>query len=64
DATAKQIRRSAGRDPELRALVEDLVAEEARFAAPMSAPVLKSVHFQSANVARSRDSMGRSMRSR
>jgi hypothetical protein len=32
------------------------------FAAPMSAPSLKEAHFASANMARSRDAMGRSLR--
>jgi Ca-activated chloride channel family protein len=63
-ATAKRIRKYAGRDPELRALVAELEAESQRFAAPMSAPLLKRAHFASANVARSRDEMGRARRAR
>jgi Ca-activated chloride channel family protein len=64
EGTAKRIRKYAGRDPELRALVAELEGETARFAAPMQARLLKEVHFASANVARSRDVLGRACRSR
>jgi Ca-activated chloride channel homolog len=64
ESTAKRIRKYAGRDPELRALVAALEGEIARFAAPMPAQLLKQVHFASANVARSRDLTGRACRSR
>jgi Ca-activated chloride channel family protein len=63
-ATAKRIRKYAGRDPELRALVAELEGESQRFAAPMSMPDLKRAHFASASVARSRDAMGRARRAR
>jgi Ca-activated chloride channel family protein len=63
-ATAKRIRKYAGRDPELRALVTELEGESQRFAAPMSMPDLKRAHFASASVARSRDAMGRARRAR
>ncbi len=63
-STAKRIRKYAGRDKELRALVAELEAEAQHFAAPMPAQLLKQVHFASANVARSRDVHGRACRSR
>ncbi len=62
-ATAKRIRGYAGRDPELRGLIAALEGETSLFAAPMEARMLKQVHFESANAARSRDAMGRSLRS-
>ena len=64
DSTAARIRRYAGRDPEMRALVAELEAEARQFAAPVAAPMLKEAHFRSANLARSRDVMGRSLRDR
>ena len=54
-STAKRIRKYAGSDPELRALVAELEAEAQRFAAPMPAMVLKEAHFNASNMARSRD---------
>jgi len=60
DATAKRIRRYANRDPELRELVHALERESQEFAAPVAPMMLKSIHFASANEARSRDAMGRS----
>lgn len=64
DATAKRIRRYAGSDAEMHSLVGELQAEAHRFAAPLPAASLKKVHFASANLARSRDDMGRSIKSR
>jgi hypothetical protein len=64
EGTAKRIRKYAGRDAELRSLIAELEEETTRFAAPMQAHLLKEVHFASANVARSRDIMGRACRSR
>jgi len=64
EGTAKRIRRYAGRDQEMRALVAELEGEFDRFASPMPAALLKEAHFASANVARSRDVMGRACRSR
>jgi hypothetical protein len=64
EGTAKRIRKYAGRDQAMRALVAELEAETDRFAAPMPAALLKRVHFASANVARSRDATGRACRSR
>jgi len=62
EATAARIRKYAHGDPELRALADDLEREAQVFAAPMAAPLLKEAHFASANMARSRDAMGRSVR--
>lgn len=64
EGTAKRIRKYAGRDQAMRALIAELEAETGRFATPMPAALLKQVHFASANVARSRDMSGRAMRSR
>jgi Ca-activated chloride channel family protein len=64
EGTAKRVRKYAGRDPELRALIVELEGEATRFAAPMPAALLKRVHFASANVARSRDVLGRANRNR
>jgi Mg-chelatase subunit ChlD len=61
-ATAKRIRKYAGRDQELRALVAELEDEAQRFAAPMAPRALKEAHFSSHAMARSRDVTGRAMR--
>ncbi len=61
-STAKRIRTYMARDRELRRIVDELEAESSRFSAPMPAMMLKEAHFASANVARSRDVSGRSMR--
>lgn len=62
DATAKRIRRYANRDPELRDLAQTLEAESQDYAAPVAPAALKEMHFASANLARSRDAMGRSIK--
>jgi Ca-activated chloride channel family protein len=62
DATAKRIRRYANRDPELRDLVHALERESQEYAAPVAPMMLKEMHFASANMARSRDAMGRSIK--
>lgn len=62
DATGRRIRAYAGRDPELRGMVKDLESEGDTFAAPMAPMALKEAHFASANMARTRDSQGRSKR--
>jgi Ca-activated chloride channel family protein len=62
DATAKRIRRYASRDPELRDLVDALERESQEYAAPVAPMMLKEMHFASANMARSRDAMGRSIK--
>ena len=64
DATGRRIRAYAGRDPELRGLVGELASEGDTFAAPMPALALKDVHFASANLARTRDAQGRSVKRR
>ena len=62
DATAGRIREYAGSDPEMRALVDAMVREEVVFAAPMAEPSRKQMHFASANLLRSRDASGRSVK--
>lgn len=62
ESTAARIRKYANGDPELRGLAEALVSEAQVFAAPVAEPSLKQAHFASANLARSRDSMGRSVK--
>jgi Ca-activated chloride channel family protein len=61
-ATSGKIGKYAGRDAMLRALVAELGDESERFAAPMPEMARKRAHFMSANVARSRDMMGRARR--
>ena len=62
EGTAKRIRKYAFGDPELRDLAESLAGQAQTFAAPMLERSLKEAHFASANMARSRDALGRSMR--
>jgi Ca-activated chloride channel family protein len=62
DATAARIRGYAGSDPELLDLLETMVREEQVVAAPMVEPARKQMHFASANLLRSRDASGRSVR--
>jgi hypothetical protein len=64
EATASRIRKYAGRDPEMRALVSELETEAQQFAAPMAPAMLKEAHFAAAGSARSRDASGRSLRRR
>ena len=61
-SVAERISSYAGRDPELRDLVKALQAEQTVFAAPMAEASRKSLHYASANVARSRDASGHAMR--
>ncbi len=61
-SVAERISSYAGRDPELRELVKALQAEQTVFAAPMAEASRKSLHYASANVARSRDASGHAMR--
>jgi len=61
-ATAGRIREYAGSDPEMGAIVDAMVREEVVFAAPMAEPSRKRMHFASANLLRSRDASGRSVR--
>lgn len=62
ESTAARIRKYASGDGELRGLAEALVSEARVFAAPMAEPMRKRAHVESANLARSRDPMGRSMK--
>lgn len=62
DATAKRIRAYANGDAALRELVDSMVHEEQVFAAPMVEPARKQAHYAAANLLRSRDSQGRSVR--
>ena len=61
-ATAKRIRAYANGDAELRELVDSMIHEEQVFSAPMVEPARKSAHYAAANLLRSRDARGRSMR--
>jgi Ca-activated chloride channel family protein len=62
EGTARRIRKYAARDATMRSLIAELESETHRFAMPMAAPLLKEAHFSSANLARSRDVMGRALR--
>ena len=62
DATGARIRAYAGDDPELQALVGSLAQERDWFSMPMSEPLLKQTHYASANLLRSRDPQGHSVR--
>ncbi|HSL34193.1 MAG TPA: VWA domain-containing protein [Candidatus Limnocylindrales bacterium] len=64
DATGRRIRAYAGHNATLRKMVTELQDEGETFAAPMPAMALKEAHFASANLARTRDAMGRSRRER
>ena len=60
---AERIRGYAGSDAELWELAKGLEADDRAVSAPMPAMAMKSMHFQSANVARSRDAQGKARRS-
>ena len=62
EAVARRIRGYAGRDPEMRQIVAELVAEQPMWAAPMTAMELKVRHFASSSMARGRDEYGRAQR--
>ena len=62
DATARRIRGYAGHDRVMRELIDELGTEQVTFAAPMAEPRLKEAHFASANMLRSRDATGRSVK--
>ena len=64
DGTADRIRGYAASDPETTALVDALTRERATFSAPMPERSLKRAHFASANLLRSRDAEGRSVKRR
>jgi hypothetical protein len=59
---AQRIAGYAGRDPELRAILTQLRAEEDTWSAPMQAMVLNEVHAQASYALRSRAPDGRSNR--
>ena len=61
-STAKRIRAYAGKDKELRELVDQLESEAQQFNAPMAAYALKEAHFNASTMARSRTNTGRAMR--
>jgi Ca-activated chloride channel family protein len=61
-ATAERIRSYADDDPELLGLLRSLEADAPTFAAPMSEPGRKNAHYASANLLRSRDAEGRSVK--
>lgn len=61
-ATAERIKAYAGNDPVMRGLVAELEQEQVTFAAPMAAHALKSMHFASSNLARSRNASGQSVK--
>lgn len=62
ESTAARIRKYANGDADLRGLAEALVAEAQVYAAPVAEPSLKQAYFASANLARSRDAMGGSLK--
>jgi Ca-activated chloride channel family protein len=62
DAVSRRIREYAGRDMVIRNLVDELGQEGVRFSAPMAEPRLKEAHYASANMLRSRDASGRSVK--
>jgi Ca-activated chloride channel homolog len=62
EATAGRIREYAGTDRETTALAESLTRERAAFSAPMPEQDRKQLHFASANLLRSRDAQGRSVK--
>jgi Ca-activated chloride channel family protein len=61
-ATARRIQEYVGRDAAMRDMVDALGREEVSFSAPMAEPSLKQAHFASANMLRSRDAAGRSIK--
>jgi hypothetical protein len=61
-STAERIRGYAGSDPEMRGLIDALEGDVPVFAAPMAEQSRKQAHFASANLLRSRDESGRSVR--
>ena len=63
-SVARRIRGYAGADPELRGLVAELERDLPEFAAAMPEMSRKQHHFASANLARTRDVHGRSVRAR
>jgi Ca-activated chloride channel family protein len=62
DGTRARIEGYAGDDPAMRSLLGTLAEEEVMYAAPMAELSRKRLHFASANLLRSRDGSGRSIR--
>jgi hypothetical protein len=62
DGTRARIEGYAGDDPAMRSLLGTLAEEEVVYAAPMAELSRKRLHFASANLLRSRDGSGRSIR--
>jgi Ca-activated chloride channel homolog len=61
-STAKRIRSYAGSDPVMQVLIAELQAQESVLAAPMPEASRKSMHYASANLARSRGASGQSVK--
>jgi Ca-activated chloride channel family protein len=61
-ATAERIRGYAGDDAVLATVAESLASERITFSAPMTEPSRKQAHFASANLLRSRDAQGHSLK--
>jgi Ca-activated chloride channel family protein len=62
DGTRARIEGYAGVDPAMRSLLGTLAEEEVVYAAPMAELSRKRLHFASANLLRSRDGSGRSIK--
>lgn len=62
DGTRGRIEGYAGDDPDLRSLLGTLAGEELVYAAPMAEASRKSLHYASANLLRSRDGAGHSIK--
>jgi hypothetical protein len=62
EATARRIRKYAGRDADLRQVVEDLEGDVNRFALPMAAPALKQAYASTNYALRSRAPDGKAMK--
>ena len=61
-STADRIRSYAGDDEVMRGLVDALESEAPMFSRTMAEPALKQAHYASANLLRSRDGQGRSIK--
>jgi Ca-activated chloride channel family protein len=61
-STAERIRTYAGDDPQMRDLIASLEGDAMLFSAPMAEGTRKQAHFASANLLRSRDARGRSLK--
>ena len=61
-STAERIRTYAGDDPQMRDLIASLEGDALLFSAPMAEGTRKQAHFASANLLRSRDARGRSLK--